>query len=95
MTSQGGQHFPGHPRDLKMVAKRPGWTYLNLEILMGQLRCLKMAQSGKSSPGGVDPPLPPVSLGLSMPGTGKKFVVLQDFPFRFLEGGQRVQNGGG
>ena len=31
---------------------------------------------------------------LSMPGTGKKFVVVQDFPFRFLEGGQRVQKGG-
>ena len=47
-----------------MVAKRPGWTYLNLEILTGQLRCLKMAQSVKSSPGGVNPPPTPVSLGL-------------------------------
>ena len=59
LTSQGCQNLTRHPRDLKMVAKRPGWTYLNLEILTGQLRCLKMAQSVKSSPGGVDPPPPP------------------------------------
>ena len=40
-TSLGAQILPGHPGDLKMVAKWPGWTYLNLEILTGQILITK------------------------------------------------------
>ena len=46
MVFLGGSEFTWHLRDLKMVTKWPGWTYLNLEILMGQLQCLNVAQEG-------------------------------------------------
>ena len=41
-STKGGKNLPGHRRDLNMVAKGPVWTYLNLEILPGQIRCLDM-----------------------------------------------------
>ena len=67
-TSLGCQNLSGHPRDLKMVAKGPGWTYLNLEILTGQFRWLNMAQFGRLGARGGFQQLPPLaSLGLSFP----------------------------
>ena len=40
-TSQRGQKLPVHPIDLKIVAKWPGWTNLNLEVWSTPLVIMK------------------------------------------------------
>ena len=62
-ASLGAENLPGHPGDLKMVAKRPGWIYLNLEILTGQIILTKIGLNERNTVGGAILP-PPYSLGL-------------------------------